>query len=71
MTSPQPARPSPPWYGGLAIGLVWLFVLVPISYTLFDPPWQRALGPWNYVLSGALLLSAAVALRRWRPDDRR
>ena len=67
-----PARPSsPPWYGGLAIALAWLFILVLISYTLVDIPWQQALGGWNYAIAGGFLLAAAVALRRWRPDQRR
>jgi hypothetical protein len=62
--------PSPPWFGGLVIGLVWLDALVLLSYTLLDLRWQQSLGSWNYWFAGAIIAVVALLLRGWRADTR-
>jgi hypothetical protein len=64
-------RPSPPWYGGLAILLLWVDAAILLSYTLLDLTWQQSLGSLNYWASGALIGVVAVLLRTWRADESR
>jgi hypothetical protein len=62
--------PSPPWYGGFSIGLIFLMALILLTYTLCDFGWQQRLGPWvNYGVVVALIVVASVAMRRWRPNN--
>lgn len=63
--------PSPPWYGGIAIGLVALMAAILLTFTLLDWEWQQDLGRWNYAVTIALVPIASVMIRLWRPDSAR
>ena len=72
-TSGRPAAkrrpPSPPWYGGLTIGLLGVMALILLTYTLLDWDWQQRIGYWNYVAVIVLIPISSVLMRRWVPDD--
>jgi hypothetical protein len=68
--APAAARkPSPPWYGGVTIGLLFVIAAILLTYTLLDWGWQQSLGGWNYVVSIALIPVVSVMMRRYTPDD--
>lgn len=65
-----PARkPSPPWYGGVSVGLLFVIAVIVLTYTLLDWDWQQSLGGWNYVVSVALIPVVAALMRGYTPDD--
>ncbi len=62
--------PSPTWYGGFAISLVFVMAIILLTYTLADWSWQQQLGPWvNYGVVVALIVVISVMMRRWQPNN--
>jgi hypothetical protein len=62
--------PSPPWYGGLAIGSVFLMAAILLTYTLAGWSWQQWLGPWvNYGVTIGLVVVVSLMMRLWRPNN--
>ena len=61
------APPSPPSYGAVIAGLIFLAMAVLLTYTLWPLPGQLRLGAWNYALGAALVLFAIWLARRWVP----
>ena len=68
------AGPSSVWFvvlfcGLMLIGLVWLMVFQ-LAATGTDAPsalnWMAALGPWNYAVAFAFMISGLLLTMRWR-----
>jgi hypothetical protein len=68
------AGPSSVWFvvlfcGLMLIGLVWLMVFQ-LAATGADAPsalnWMAALGPWNYAVAFAFMISGLLLTMRWR-----
>jgi Cell division protein CrgA len=68
------AGPSSVWFvvlfcGLMLIGLVWLMVFQ-LAATGPDAPsmlkWMAALGPWNYAVAFAFMISGLLLTMRWR-----
>jgi|tagenome__1003787_1003787.scaffolds.fasta_scaffold16679149_1 hypothetical protein len=68
LTDARTKPPSPPWYGGVSTGLLGLMVVILLTYTLLDLPWQQALGMWNYVAVGALVVITSALMKNWHAD---
>jgi hypothetical protein len=53
----------------MLIGLVWLMVFQ-LAATGADAPaalnWMAALGPWNYAVAFAFMISGLLLTMRWR-----
>jgi hypothetical protein len=62
---------SPPWQGGISIGLFYAAALELITYTLLPLPGQRAFGAGNYWLAGGLFVTHLAASRLFRRAMRR
>jgi len=68
------AGPSSVWFvalfcGLMLIGLIWLMVFQ-LAATGPDAPsflsWMAALGPWNYAVAFAFMISGLLLTMRWR-----
>jgi Cell division protein CrgA len=68
------AGPSSVWFvvlfcGLMLIGLVWLMVFQ-LAATGQDAPsllnWMAGLGPWNYAIAFAFMISGLLLTMRWR-----
>ncbi|OBJ68163.1 cell division protein CrgA [Mycobacterium sp. 1274756.6] len=68
------AGPSSVWFVALFIGLmlfglVWLMVFQ-LAATGYDVPsaliWMADLGPWNYAIAFAFMISGLLLTMRWR-----
>ncbi len=68
------AGPSSVWFvvlfcGLMLIGLVWLMVFQ-LAATGPDAPsllnWMAELGPWNYAVAFAFMISGLLLTMRWR-----
>ena len=68
------AGPSSGWFvaffiGLMLIGLVWLMVYQ-LAATGLDTPaalnWMAELGPWNYAIAFAFMISGLLLTMRWR-----
>lgn len=68
------AGPSSIWFvvlflGLMLIGLVWLMVFQ-LAVTGSDAPpvlsWMAELGPWNYAIAFAFMISGLLLTMRWR-----
>ena len=68
------AGPSSVWFvvlfcGLMLIGLVWLMVFQ-LAATGPDAPsllaWMASLGPWNYAVAFAFMISGLLLTMRWR-----
>jgi hypothetical protein len=62
------AGPSSVWFvvlfvGLMLIGLVWLLVFQLASQQL---PWLANLGPWNYAIAFAFMITGLLLTMRWR-----
>lgn len=60
------ARPSPPWYGAVQTGLLFLDVAWLLAYTLLALPPLEALGGWNYAGMLAVIVLSTVVAQGWR-----
>lgn len=66
--------PSSTWFvvlfiGLMLIGLVWLLVfqLAASGYNTPDPLlWMSELGPWNYAIAFAFMITGLLLTMRWR-----
>ncbi len=67
------AGPSSAWFialfiGLMLIGLVWLMVFQ-LAATGLNPPemlnWMTNLGPWNYAIAFAFMISGLLLTMRW------
>jgi hypothetical protein len=68
LTRDDPKPPSPPWYGAVSTVLLGLMAVILLTYTLLDWEWQQALGAWNYVVVGGLVVVTSVWMTGWRAD---
>lgn len=68
------AGPSSVWFvvlfvGLMLIGLLWLMVYQ-LGATGYDVPsvliWMADLGPWNYAIAFAFMISGLLLTMRWR-----
>lgn len=68
------AGPSSMWFvmffcGLMLIGLLWLMVYQ-LAATGLDAPesltWMAELGPWNYAIAFAFMISGLLLTMRWR-----
>ena len=68
------AGPSSVWFvclfiGLMLIGLIWLMVFQ-LAATGTDAPsmlaWMANLGPWNYAVAFAFMISGLLLTMRWR-----
>ena len=68
------AGPSSVWFvvlfcGLMLIGLVWLMVFQ-LAATGQDAPsvlnWMAGLGPWNYAIAFAFMITGLLLTMRWR-----
>jgi len=68
------AGPSSAWFvalfiGLMLIGLVWLLVFQ-LGASGYDPPsfliWMADLGPWNYAVAFAFMITGLLLTMRWR-----
>ncbi|MEZ0364947.1 cell division protein CrgA [Mycobacterium sp. pUA109] len=68
------AGPSSVWFvaffiGLMLIGLLWLMVYQ-LAATGLDAPaalnWMAELGPWNYAIAFAFMISGLLLTMRWR-----
>ena len=68
------AGPSSVWFvalfvGLMLIGLIWLMVFQ-LAATGTDAPaalsWMADLGPWNYAIAFAFMISGLLLTMRWR-----
>jgi Cell division protein CrgA len=68
------AGPSSVWFvvlfvGLMLIGLIWLMVFQ-LAATGSDAPsmlsWMADLGPWNYAVAFAFMISGLLLTMRWR-----
>ncbi|MGH3560456.1 MAG: cell division protein CrgA [Mycobacterium sp.] len=68
------AGPSSVWFvvlfvGLMLIGLVWLMVFQ-LAATGLDTPamlnWMADLGPWNYAIAFAFMITGLLLTMRWR-----
>jgi hypothetical protein len=68
------AGPSSVWFvalfcGLMLIGLIWLMVFQ-LAATGPDAPsflsWMAGLGPWNYAVAFAFMISGLLLTMRWR-----
>ena len=68
------AGPSSVWFvalfvGLMLIGLIWLMVFQ-LAATGPDAPsalnWMATLGPWNYAVAFAFMISGLLLTMRWR-----
>jgi hypothetical protein len=62
------AGPSSAWFvvlfvGLMLIGLVWLLVFQLAASSL---PWLAQLGPWNYAIAFAFMITGLLLTMRWR-----
>lgn len=62
------AGPSSMWFvllfiGLMLVGLLWLLVYQLASTAL---PWLAALGPWNYAIAFAFMITGLLLTMRWR-----
>lgn len=66
--------PSSTWFvaffcGLMLIGLLWLMVYQ-LAGTGFDTPsalyWMADLGPWNYAIAFAFMITGLLLTMRWR-----
>jgi cell division protein CrgA len=69
------AGPSGVWFvalfiGLMLIGLVWLLVFQLAATNPFDTPsflqWMAELGPWNYAVAFAFMITGLLLTMRWR-----
>jgi hypothetical protein len=68
------AGPSSVWFvslfvGLMLVGLLWLLVFQ-LAATGFDAPsaltWMANLGPWNYAIAFAFMITGLLLTMRWR-----
>ncbi len=68
------AGPSSAWFvalfiGLMLIGLVWLLVFQ-LGAAGYNPPsfllWMADLGPWNYAIAFAFMITGLLLTMRWR-----
>jgi hypothetical protein len=68
------AGPSSVWFvalfvGLMLVGLAWLMVFQ-LGATGIDVPsalkWMAALGPWNYAIAFAFMITGLLLTMRWR-----
>jgi Cell division protein CrgA len=62
------AGPSPVWFvvffiSLMLIGLAWLLVFQLAGSSL---PWLYELGPWNYAIAFAFMITGLLLTMRWR-----
>lgn len=62
------AGPSSVWFvvlfvGLMLIGLVWLLVFQLANTAI---PWLAELGPWNYAIAFAFMITGLLLTMRWR-----
>lgn len=69
------AGPSSVWFvalfvGLMIIGLIWLLVFQLAATNPIDAPgflqWMADLGPWNYAIAFAFMISGLLLTMRWR-----
>jgi hypothetical protein len=69
------AGPSSIWFvvlfvGLMVFGLIWLLVFQLAASNPFDTPsilqWMADLGPWNYAISFAFMITGLLLTMRWR-----
>ena len=62
------AGPSSVWFvvlfcGLMLLGLAWLMVF---QLAASELPWMAELGPWNYAIAFALMITGLLLTMRWR-----
>jgi hypothetical protein len=69
------AGPSSGWFvalfiGLMLVGLLWLLVFQLAASNPLDTPsflvWMSNLGPWNYAIAFAFMISGLLLTMRWR-----
>ncbi len=69
------AGPSSMWFvilfiGLMLFGLVWLLVFQLAATNPYDTPsllqWMADLGPWNYAIAFAFMITGLLLTMRWR-----
>jgi hypothetical protein len=69
------AGPSSVWFvalfiGLMLIGLIWLLVFQLAATNPMDAPsalqWMAELGPWNYAIAFAFMITGLLLTMRWR-----
>lgn len=58
--------PSPPWHGALFTATLFAGAAWLLAYTLLPVGPIDALGAWNYLGVGALILASTIVAALWR-----